>query len=113
MQALHRALQIERTVVVQPSPYGTDNACTLDALRRLGPKARGVAMIDDTVSARALADMHAAGNTRRAGRSRTQGESDPAVAGRALQAAAARVAPLGWHVQTYANLAVLSALTTL
>ena len=110
LQALHRALHIERTVVVQPSPYGTDNACTLDALRRLGHRARGVAVIDDTASARALADMHAAGIRGVRVNLETYGERDPAVAGRALQAAAARVAPLGWHVQTFTNLDVLSAL---
>jgi predicted TIM-barrel fold metal-dependent hydrolase len=110
LAALHRALQIERTVVVQPSPYGTDNAGTLDALRRLGSAARGVAVIDDSVSAHTLADMQAAGIRGVRVNLETQGESDPAVAGHALQAAAARVAPLDWHVQTYTNIAVLSAL---
>jgi predicted TIM-barrel fold metal-dependent hydrolase len=38
------------------------------------------------------------------------GESDPAVARRYLQEAAARVAPLGWHVQTYGALSVFAAL---
>src|SRR5688500_7304547 len=45
MRALHRALHIERVVVVQPSFYGTDNSCTLDAVRRLGPGARGIVVI--------------------------------------------------------------------
>src|ERR687890_778200 len=39
MQALHRALHTTRVVVVQPSVYGTDNACTLDALKQLGADA--------------------------------------------------------------------------
>ena len=43
-----RSLGIERFVVVQPSGYGTDNACTLDALRELGTdRARAVVVIDD------------------------------------------------------------------
>jgi predicted TIM-barrel fold metal-dependent hydrolase len=37
--ALHESLHIERTVVVTPSVYGTDNRCTVVALRRLGRRA--------------------------------------------------------------------------
>ena len=29
MRALHRALHMDRVVIVQPSVYGTDNTCTL------------------------------------------------------------------------------------
>jgi predicted TIM-barrel fold metal-dependent hydrolase len=110
LSALHRALHIDRVVVVHPSPYGADNSCTVDAVRRLGDRARGVAVIDDTVTARALADMHAAGIRGVRVNLESYGESDPAVAARHLQEAAARVAPLGWHVQTYTNLAILAAL---
>jgi len=108
--ALHQALHIERVVVVHPSPYGADNACTVDAVRKLGNRARGVAMIDDTVTDAMLADMHAAGVRGVRVNLESYGESDPAVAGQHLRWAAARVAPLGWHVQTYANLAILAAL---
>ena len=34
--ALQAALGMDRVVIVQPSPYGTDNSCTLDAVRQLG-----------------------------------------------------------------------------
>jgi len=108
--ALHRALHIDRVVIVHPSPYGADNSCTVDAVRRLGNRARGVAVIDDTTTPRALADMHAAGIRGVRVNLESYGESDPAVAGRQLQQAAARVAPLGWHVQTYTNLVILAAL---
>jgi hypothetical protein len=40
MQALHRALHMDRVVIVQPSVYATDNACTLDAVKRLGARSR-------------------------------------------------------------------------
>src|SRR5258706_14394905 len=46
MRAMHRALHVDRVVLVQPSVYGTDNACLLDAIRRLGRRARGVAGLD-------------------------------------------------------------------
>ena len=57
MRRLHRALHISRVVVVQPSVYGTDNACTLDTIRQLAPNARGVAVIDDRITGAALGEM--------------------------------------------------------
>jgi hypothetical protein len=54
---LQRELHLDRVVVVQPSVYGADNACTLDAVRRLGARARGVAVIDRTTSRTALEEM--------------------------------------------------------
>lgn len=59
--AFHAALGIERVVVVQPSVYGTDNSCLCDALKRLGSRARGVAVIDPKASAAELDDLGAAG----------------------------------------------------
>src|SRR5688572_31072654 len=50
MGMMHRALGTSRVVIVQPSVYATDNACTLDSLRQLGASARGVAVIDDQTS---------------------------------------------------------------
>jgi D-galactarolactone isomerase len=44
---IQRALGLERVVVVQPTAYGKDNRCTLDALATFGDSACGVAIIDD------------------------------------------------------------------
>ena len=41
---------IERIVVVQPSAYGWDNSCTLDALERLGPAGRAIVHLKSDVS---------------------------------------------------------------
>lgn len=57
----HTAVQVERTVLIQPSVYGTDNTCLLHALSRLGDRARGVAVIDETFSGQQLDDLIAAG----------------------------------------------------
>ena len=46
---LARHLGIERYVFVQPSAYGRDNACLLDALRAAGEKCRGIVDIDENV----------------------------------------------------------------
>jgi predicted TIM-barrel fold metal-dependent hydrolase len=107
LDALHRALHIERVVVVHPSPYGADNACTVDAVRRMGARARGVAVIDDKTTDAELDAMHEAGIRGVRVNLESAGESDPAVAGQQLQRASARVAQRGWHVQTYTNLGVL------
>lgn len=110
LKALHAALHIERVVIVHPSVYGTDNSCTVESVRALNGRARGVAVIDKSTTDAALADMQAAGIRGVRINLGAIGESDPAVAKRYLMDAAARVAPLGWHVQTYAALPVLSAL---
>lgn len=110
LTALHRALGIERVVIVHPSPYGADNAATVDALRVIGKQARGVAVIDESIGDAMLNDMHEAGVRGVRVNLESAGESDPGVAKRALEWAAARVEPLGWHVQTFTSLPVIAAL---
>jgi len=111
--ALERALGIDRIVIVHPSPYGTDNACSLDALAGLGRRgiaARMVAVIDPSIDDADLEAMHAAGVRGARLNLETTGVRDPAIARHLLQVTAERVAPLGWHLQTFTNLAVLAAL---
>jgi predicted TIM-barrel fold metal-dependent hydrolase len=110
LQALHEALSMERVVIVHPSPYGADNRCSVDAVRRLGPRARGVMVIDAATSDQELQEMHAAGVRGVRINLETGGVNDPAVAGALLRQAAERVAPLGWHVQTYTSLHVIAPL---
>src|SRR6185295_5131464 len=50
LNAMHKRLGVARTVLVQPSFYGTDNSCMLDALAQLGDSARGVAVVAPTVA---------------------------------------------------------------
>ena len=108
--ALHDVLGLERVVIVHPSPYGTDNRCTVDASRRLGERARAVAVVDPGLGTEELREMHAAGVRGVRVNLETAGQHDPAAAGALLEAAAHQVAPLGWHVQTYTNMAVIGAL---
>jgi predicted TIM-barrel fold metal-dependent hydrolase/predicted NBD/HSP70 family sugar kinase len=108
--ALQQALHLSRVVIVQPSVYGSDNSCTLDGMRRLGPRARGVAVIDEATSSAAFDEMHRAGIRGVRVNLATAGQSDPSEARRNLAAAVARVAPLGWHVQVYTELSVIAAL---
>ncbi|HWB49778.1 MAG TPA: ROK family protein [Stellaceae bacterium] len=107
---LQNALGLSRVVIVQPSVYGTDNACTLDGMRRLGrERARGVAVIDDKTADAALKEMHEAGIRGVRVNLETGGVSDPAISRRNLTDAIKRVAPLGWHVQVYTRLSVVEA----
>lgn len=59
--ALARRLGIERFVFVQPSAYGRDNACMLDAVRAVGAKCRGIVDVDENVPDAELQRLHAAG----------------------------------------------------
>jgi len=45
--ALAKKLGIERFVFVQPSAYGRDNRCMLDAMREAGTNCRGIVDIDE------------------------------------------------------------------
>src|SRR6202140_2084173 len=61
MSALHKALHIERVVIVTPSVYGTDNSATLFGIEARGATARGVAVIDEKTPEADLDAMHQAG----------------------------------------------------
>jgi predicted TIM-barrel fold metal-dependent hydrolase len=111
LMALQDALHLSRVVIVQPSVYGSDNSCTLDGMRRLGARARGVAVIDDATSDAALDEMRRAGIRGVRVNLETAGETDLDAARRNLAAAVARVAPLGWHVQVYTRLSVIAGLS--
>jgi predicted TIM-barrel fold metal-dependent hydrolase len=95
------ALGIEHVVLVQPSSYGSDNSCLVDALARLGSRARGVAVIDPAATDAELGDLHRAGvrgirvNLHSRGGGRSISDLLPAVG--------ERVASLGWHVQVFAD----------
>jgi predicted TIM-barrel fold metal-dependent hydrolase len=58
---LQATLGIDRGVLVHPSVYGTDNRLLLDVLRQLGPRLRGVAVVDEGVSDAELEELNAAG----------------------------------------------------
>ena len=107
LRALHRALHIARVVIVQPSVYGTDNACTLDAMRQIGPGARGVAVIDDATPDAALDGMSRAGVRGVRVNLTTGGPADPVVARQRLKAALERAKGRNWHVQINTGIAFI------
>jgi predicted TIM-barrel fold metal-dependent hydrolase len=113
MAALHRALGIQRVVIVTPSVYGTDNSATLYGMKARGTAARGVAVIDAQTRETDLDLMGRAGVRGIRLNLATVGTDDPAVGGRLLQAAIARVRDRGWHVQVYTTLAMVAAIKSL
>jgi predicted TIM-barrel fold metal-dependent hydrolase len=110
-QSIGRSLGIKNAVLVQPSIYGTDNSCLLDALRNLTPEhGRGVVEIDPpTISQGQLEDWHKLGvrgvrvNRKSVGRVLNAQE---------LQAELSRYAdairPLNWVLEVYLPLTMVS-----
>jgi predicted TIM-barrel fold metal-dependent hydrolase len=55
---------VTRFVIVQPSFYGTDNTVLLESLDALGPRGRGVAVIDPAQTSKATLEDYAARGVR-------------------------------------------------
>ena len=94
--ALRQRLGIVRSVLIQPSTYGTDNRSYLGLLPRLGSdRTRMVAVVDTSVTDADLHEMHASGvrgirfNLAPAGATTLE----------MLEPLSRRVDALGWHCQ--------------
>ncbi|HWL86120.1 MAG TPA: amidohydrolase family protein [Polyangiaceae bacterium] len=113
MATLHKALHIQRVVIVTPSVYGTDNSATIYGMKARGKDARGVAVIDDKTPESALDALGQAGFRGIRLNLATGGTTDPAVGRARFQAAVQRVQRRKWHIQMYTNLAMVSAMKDL
>ena len=105
-------LGLERVVLVQPSFYGTDNACMLDALARL-PQARGVAVLAAQTTEAELQALHERGirglriNVATSGRAALESI-------RTRMTDAVRLCEAhGWHLQIFARAEEIEALAPL
>ena len=92
-------LGLSRCVIVQPSFYGTDNRCTLDAVAESEGRARGVVVVDAGITTAEIARM----NERGARGVRIQMVSKGGVDFEAIEAVSERIAPFGWHLQLYVD----------
>src|SRR5579864_2941463 len=99
MSALHKALHLERVVIVTPSVYGPDNSATLFGMKARGASARGVAVIDDKTSEANLDAMGQAGFRGIRLNLATGGVNDPNVGKTRFSAAVDRMTARKWHVQ--------------
>jgi predicted TIM-barrel fold metal-dependent hydrolase len=113
MAALHRALHLQRVVIVTPSIYGTDNSATIYGMKAYGKGARGVAVIGDKTSEADLDSMARAGFKGIRINLTTAGQDNGALARTRFQAAVERVKSRHWHIQMYVSPAVIAAIKDL
>jgi predicted TIM-barrel fold metal-dependent hydrolase len=94
---LQKRIGTSRNVIVTPSTYGTDNRVTLDAIAQIGPTARGVAVVDATVTDAELKRLNGLGirgirfNLVQAG----------ATTAEMIEPLSKRINDLGWHIQIH------------
>ena len=110
MTALHKALHMQRVVIVTPSVYGTDNSATILGMQARGKDARGVAVIDDKTTDAELDRLAKLGFKGIRLNLSTAGVNDPNVARQRFLAAAERVKSRNWHVQLNTTLPVIAAM---
>ncbi|MBR1267939.1 amidohydrolase family protein [Bradyrhizobium sp. AUGA SZCCT0222] len=113
MTALHKAIKMERVVIVTPSIYGPDNSATLFGMAARGATARGVAVIDDKTSEADLDAMGKAGIRGIRLNLATGGVNDPTVGRPRFSAAVERIKARGWHVQLFTSLPMITAIKDL
>jgi D-galactarolactone isomerase len=83
-------LGIKRVILITPSAYGADNRCLVDSLKRMGRYAFGTAVLHPDLPDPALKALHNAG---------VRGARVLPAAREDIEPLAARIAPLGWHLQ--------------
>ena len=110
MRAFHRALHTTRVIVVNPSIYGTDNSCTLDAIKQFGSIARGVAVIGEKSTEADLDELHRGGIRGIRINLETVGQKDPAVARQNFQAFVDRIKGRKWQIEIYTRPTVIEAI---
>jgi D-galactarolactone isomerase len=94
-RAVQAALGLERVVFVQPTTYGLDNRCQLDAVAEVGSRSRAVVVVDDTADDVTIARLSQQG----AVGARFHMLPGGAVPWRMLAPVARTIADHGWHVQ--------------
>ena len=109
MTALHKALNMQRVVIVTPSVYGTDNSATIYGMAARGKDARGVAVIDDKTTEAELDRLarRLQGYTLQSLDCRHQRSGSRAER---FLAAAERVKSRNWHIQFNTTLPVIAAM---
>jgi 2-pyrone-4,6-dicarboxylate lactonase len=92
---VHRALGLERAVIVTGSGNGTNNRITLDALHRMKGSFKGLALLDAAISDAELLNLKEAGFT--GFRIKANGRGGLSFAD--TKRMVARTAGFGWHIE--------------
>ena len=96
-RVLQKRIGTSRNVIIQPSTYGVDNRCMLDALGQFGTKnTRAVAVVNTGVTERELRTLHKAGVR---GIRFNIGPQGGATKVDMIEPLSHRVVKLGWHIQ--------------
>jgi predicted TIM-barrel fold metal-dependent hydrolase len=109
-ERMKRQVGLERTVLVQASGHGFDNRAMLAALARLGPRGRAVAVLEPRAPASELEAMHRAGVRGLRLNLVTLGSRHSGDRAQLFGDYERMLAPLGWHLQIFADAATLLAL---
>lgn len=105
-QDLANQLHLSRAVFVQAKPFALDNACLLDAIQKYGPDhARGVAVVNNTVSDQELAQLHVGGV--RGLRFSVWNPNNAVVQFADCLPLSQRIEDMGWNVQLHMSAAQL------
>lgn len=107
----HRALGLDRVVLVQPSVYGTDNTALLDGLAALGDRARAVAVIKPDEDESTLNRLREAGVRGLRLNIETGGALPIETARDRFRALLEPCRRLGWHIQIYSRPGTIAALS--
>jgi predicted TIM-barrel fold metal-dependent hydrolase len=113
MSRLHRALHMERVVIVTPSTYGTDNSVTLYGMKARGSTARGIIVINEETPESDLDKMDHLGVRGIRLDMRSLFPSDPAGGRRLFQNSVPRLQRRAWHVQVIGNLSAVAGIKDL
>ena len=97
--ALRDHLGLSRNVIVQASCHGRNNDALINGLRSAGDLARGVAVVDDSISAEELQSMHEAG-VRGVRFNFVRRLVDPKPREH-YQKIVDKIAAMGWHIIVY------------
>lgn len=109
-----KTIGINNIVLVQPSIYGNDNSCLLDALKEIGPThGRGVVAFDpDDTASDTLQQWHRLGvRGVRLNFKSTNEPFDPDAVKQTLRKYAAIVKPLDWVIELFIDLEQLRFIT--
>jgi D-galactarolactone isomerase len=101
---LQQRIGVSRNVIVQPSTYGVDNRLLVQSIAAFGLKyCRGVAVVNTSVTDAELKALHEAGVRGIRFNLAPPGTTTLDM----VRPLAARIAPMGWHVQLNAPAAAL------
>lgn len=96
--AMADTLGLERMVIVNPTPYGTDHQCTIDSLETLGRRrAKAVAVVNETFTPAMLRDLDQKGFCA----ARVNSVNSNSTPVEKIRSIVKLVEPLGWHLEVY------------